>query len=89
MDESKSVILVKSFQYKNEKLISRSQAKALLSEIKSFNCLVFDFSNVEMIGQAFADEIFRVKARENPDIQFSIENASSNVMKMINRANAG
>jgi hypothetical protein len=41
---------------------------------------------VEMIGQAFADEIFRVFASAHPDIQIYHINANEEVTKMINRA---
>lgn len=86
---NKTVIPVKLAQYGNEQLVSRSQAKRLLARIENFQYVVFDFYDVDMIGQAFADEIFRVKAKENPGIKFTIVSANADVMKMINRANAG
>jgi hypothetical protein len=57
-------------------LISRSQAKRLLLRIDRFRTVVLDFQNVNQIGQAFADEIFRVFVRSHPgvDVQFTKAN---------------
>jgi hypothetical protein len=54
---------VRLAKYGNDQLISRSQAKRLLARIELFKIVLFDFSGVETIGQAFADEIFRVFAQ--------------------------
>lgn len=83
---NKTVIPVELAQFGNQRLVSRSQAKTLLARIESFETVIFDFTNVDSIGQAFADEIFRVKARSVPNIAFHICNANEMVMNMINRA---
>ncbi|MCK5926229.1 MAG: STAS-like domain-containing protein, partial [Methylococcales bacterium] len=46
----------------------------------------FDFENVESIGQAFADEIFRVYRKRYPNIVIQYENANNTVEAMIKRA---
>ena len=46
----------------------------------------FDFAGVEMIGQAFADEIFRVFRKAHPETQLESVNASPDVARMIQRA---
>jgi anti-sigma regulatory factor (Ser/Thr protein kinase) len=69
-----------------ENLISRSQAKRLLTRIEAFREVVLDFAGVEAIGQAFADEVFRVFTREHPEIQVRFVNAAPDVEKMIRRA---
>ncbi|MFY9574617.1 MAG: DUF4325 domain-containing protein, partial [Blastocatellia bacterium] len=70
---TKTVVPVRLAQYGSDKLISRSQAKRLLSRVELFKTVIFDFSEVESIGQAFADEIFRVFHLTNPNIDlFSI-----------------
>ncbi len=51
--------------------ISRSQARRVLSGLEKFKSIVFDFENVPTIGQAFADEIFRVFKNSHPDIQLT------------------
>ncbi len=82
----KTIIPVKLAAYDNEKLVSRSQAKRLLIRIEKFSNVVFDFEGVPSIGQAFADEIFRVYAQKNPHINLVPCNMNDDVSKMINRA---
>jgi anti-sigma regulatory factor (Ser/Thr protein kinase) len=86
---TKTVVPVKLAQYGNDKLISRSQAKRLLSRVELFKTVVFDFADVPTVGQAFADEIFRVFSNEHPDIHLIPIKASSEVRRMIERAKSG
>jgi len=83
---NKTVIPVKLAIYGNEKLVSRSQAKRLLTRIEKFQHVIFDFEDITMIGQAFADEIFRVYANKNPHIHMTPINMTEDVNKMIDRA---
>ena len=83
---NKTVVPVRLAQYGNDKLISRSQAKRMLSRIDLFKVVLFDFVEVPTIGRAFADEIFRVFAGEHPDIELVPINANSEVRRMIARA---
>src|SRR5260221_422393 len=83
---NKTVVPVKLAQYGNDKLISRSQAKRLLARVELFKIVIFDFKDVEYIGQAFADEIFRVYANQHIDIQLSFIHANNEVKQMITRA---
>ena len=85
----KTVVPVKLAQYGNDKLISRSQAKRVLARVEVFKSVIFNFKEVETIGQAFADEIFRVFAEAHPEIQLSSINANSAVKRMIERAKSG
>jgi anti-sigma regulatory factor (Ser/Thr protein kinase) len=82
---NKTVVPVKLAQYGNEKLISRSQAKRLVARLELFKVILFDFTGVLTIGQAFADEIFRVFANEHPNIQIVPIHANSEVHRMIER----
>jgi hypothetical protein len=66
--------------------VSRSQAKRLLAGVDKFQIVVFDFSGVDAIGQAFADEVFRVFKRQHLEMQIMGINASKDVAQMINRA---
>lgn len=86
---NKTVVPVKLAQYGNDKLISRSQAKRLLARIELFKVVLFDFTGVEAIGQAFADEIFRVFANAHPEIELTPIHANSAVKRMISRAKGG
>ena len=85
---NKTVVPVKMAQYGNDKLISRSQAKRVLARVELFKTVMFDFQDVEVIGQAFADEIFRVFANKHPEIELHAIHANSEVKKMISRAKA-
>ncbi len=83
---SKTVIPVRLAQYKNEKLVSRSQARRLLMRIEKFQQVIFDFKGVNVIGQAFADEIFRVYAQSHPEIALLPINMETNIARMVSRA---
>lgn len=83
---NKTVVPVKLARYGNDQLISRSQAKRLLARVELFKVVVFDFKDVPTVGQAFADEIFRVFAQKHPEIQLLTMHASSEVKRMIERA---
>ncbi len=83
---NKTVVPVRLAQYGDERLVSRSQAKRLLANVDKFKIVIFDFSDVEAIGQAFADEVFRVFKKQHPEIQIVDLNANEAVKKMLNRA---
>ncbi len=82
----KTIVPVKIAQYGDEQLISRSQAKRLVAGIEKFKIVIFDFSGVDMIGQAFADEVFRVFAKRHTGVNLKHINANAEVMKLIERA---
>lgn len=82
---TKTVVPVKLAQYGNDKLISRSQAKRVVSRLEPFKTVLFDFTGVPTVGQAFADEIFRVFANEHPLITIHPIHANSEVKRMIER----
>lgn len=77
-------ILVKLSQV-DDLLISRSQAKRVLSGLEKFEKIILDFKDVKSIGQAFVDETFRVFQNEYPDIQFNWINANEDIEFMIKR----
>ena len=85
---SKTHLAVTLARYGDENLISRSQAKRLLARLDRFKEVVFDFSNVSTIGQAFADEIFRVFQQEHPQTSLQWVNVTPEVTQMIQRARA-
>lgn len=85
---TKTVVPVKLAQYGEDKLISRSQAKRVLARVDLFKTVLFDFAGVLTIGQAFADEIFRVFARSHPGIEALPINANPDVLRMIRAAQA-
>jgi hypothetical protein len=85
---TKTVVPVRLAQYGEDQLISRSQARRLLARVELFKSVVLDFKDVELIGQAFADEIFRVFANEHPEIELIPVGANSGVKRMVQRARA-
>lgn len=83
---TKTVVPVRLAQYGDGKLVSRSQAKRLLARVDKFKTVIFDFEGVDTVGQAFADEVFRVFARKHPGIDLVPYKTNSSVKRMINRA---
>lgn len=73
-------------KYEGDHLVSRSQAKRLLSRLEKFKEVYLDFTDVTDIGQAFADEIFRVFKNAHPSIRLMPIKASPEVERMIKRA---
>ena len=73
-------------EYMGESFMSRSQARRILLNAEKFRIIFLDFSEVDIIGQAFADEIFRVYINKNPDIQIIPINANAEVDFMIKRS---
>ena len=67
-------------------LVSRSQARRVLSGLELFKEVILDFTDIEYIGQAFADEIFRVFKNMNPSTLITAQNTNEEVLYMINRA---
>ena len=82
----RTVVPVKMAEHSENDLISRSQAKRLLLRIDRFRTVVLDFKNVNQIGQAFADEIFRVFTRRHSGVEVQFINANEDISNMIRRA---
>lgn len=66
--------------------ISRSQARRVLVGLEKFKIILFDFDRVPTVGQAFADEVFRVFHQKYPDIKLEVENMTEGVRFMVERA---
>lgn len=66
--------------------VSRSQARALLVGLEKFKKVMLDFSGVKEVGQAFADEIFRVFNLAHPEVEVEYQNANEAVEFMIKLA---
>jgi anti-sigma regulatory factor (Ser/Thr protein kinase) len=67
----------------DESLVSRSQAKRLLSRFAKFKEVMLDFEGVTHIGQAFADEVFRVYKNQNPEVKIIVLRENDDVKAMI------
>jgi anti-sigma regulatory factor (Ser/Thr protein kinase) len=65
--------------------MSRSQARRILSNLDKFDHIILDFKDVPTIGQAFADEIFRVYKNSRPNVKIETINTNENIDFMIGR----
>jgi hypothetical protein len=82
----KTVILVKLYTM-GTVYVSRSQDRRVISNVeKKFKVIILDFDNVPTIGQAFADEIFRVFSTKHPEVEIRCVNMNDNVEFMVKRA---
>lgn len=82
---SKTKVIVKLYQADTE-YISRSQARRVVAGLDKFKIVILDFKGVEVVGQAFADDIFRIWKKHYPHIKIEYKNANENVEFMIKRA---
>lgn len=82
---AKTIVPVRLTQYEGEKLVSRSQAKRLTLRFERFQTVVLDFAGVEAIGQAFADEVFRVFRTAHPATKLVPINMTPAVKTMMER----
>ncbi len=71
---------------KQGEYVSRSEARRILFGLDKFKRIIFDFEDVSSIGQAFADEVFRVFQKQHPKIKIESVRTNSAVQFMINRA---
>lgn len=82
----RTIVPVRLAIHEGEKLVSRSQAKRLTMRFEKFRHVVLDFAGVSEIGQAFADEIFRVFQSAHPDIIMVPAHMTNAVRDMVSRA---
>lgn len=65
--------------------LSRSQAKRFAAGLEEFEHVILDFTGVDLVGQGFADELFRVWQAEHPTVRFEVAGANPGVELMIGR----
>ncbi len=82
---NKTKVVVKLYKI-DTNYISRSQARRILIGLEKFKTVILDFSKVDTVGQAFADEVFRVWQNRHPNIKIQCQNANENIVFMIKRA---
>ncbi len=80
---SRTEVAMRLAHAEGEKLESRGQAKRIAARLESFDSVDLDFEGVDVIGQAFADELFRVFPRRSPQVQLNPRNMSSAVAAMV------
>lgn len=84
----KTKIHVKLYTIGDE-YISRSQARRVLTGLEKFSIIEFDFDQVSIVGQAFADEIFRVFHNKHPYITLEAINMDEGAKFMVERVRKG
>ncbi len=85
---AKTHVPLRLAMFGDESLVSRSSAKRVVSRVEKFDEVLLDFVGVRSVGQAFADEIFRVFANQHPAVAIVAMNANEQVTGMIRRAEA-
>ncbi|MGP0566330.1 MULTISPECIES: STAS-like domain-containing protein [unclassified Nitrospina] len=81
----KTRITVALSKHGDERFVSRSQAKRLVSGLDQFQEILLDFKDVRTVGQGFVDEVFRVFQNRHPHIKIEYTNANDDVEFMIKR----
>ena len=66
--------------------ITRSKAREVLRDAEKFQAVIMDYEHIAEIGQAFADEIYRVFHHKYPHIELEAENMCEGVKFMVERA---
>lgn len=66
--------------------ISRSQARRILFGLDKFKTVILDYDKVPIVGQSFADEIYRVFRKRHPDVKIESVNMNEGVKFMVERS---
>lgn len=80
----KTEILVRLF-VQGTIYISRSQARRIMSGLDKYKSVVLDYDRISTVGQAFADEIYRVFKNNHPSIKIESRNMIEPVKFMVDR----
>lgn len=85
-DFSRTIVPMRLATFGDEQLVSRSQAKRSIARFDRFKTVILDFTDVLEIGQAFADELFRVYGNGHPGVELIPKNMTQQVERMWLRA---
>ncbi|MDE7246969.1 MAG: DUF4325 domain-containing protein [Lachnospiraceae bacterium] len=69
--------------------VARSQARRICNRLEEFREIILNFEGVEVMGQGFADEIFRVFAVAHPQITLCPVQMKQEVRRMIRHVGRG
>jgi anti-sigma regulatory factor (Ser/Thr protein kinase) len=69
-------------------LVSRSEARRVVEGLGKFAHATLDFTGVEVVGQGFCDEVFRVFARAHPEVALEPVGMNEAIAFMVARARA-
>jgi hypothetical protein len=68
---------------RNVRFPAKSKSKHVVFQFENFAEVELDFSGLNFIGQAFADELVRVWPLAHPNTRLQITHASHDVAKML------
>lgn len=83
---ARTVVPMRLARLGEELLESRAQAKRLVARFDQFETVELDFEGVPGIGQAFADELFRVFADRHPGVALRARNMNDGVARIVQQA---
>jgi anti-sigma regulatory factor (Ser/Thr protein kinase) len=66
-------------------LLSRSEAKRVTAGLDRFRHVTLDFAGVDIVGQGFADEVFRIFRRAHPEVELEPVRMNDAVAFMVGR----
>jgi anti-sigma regulatory factor (Ser/Thr protein kinase) len=69
-------------------LVARSEAKRLVARLPEFTHVTLDFTGVDVVGQGFCDEVFRVFADAHPGVRLEPVGMNEGIAFMVARARA-
>ena len=70
-------------RFDSENLMSRSQARRLFRNLEKFHEVCIDFKGIKLIGDSFADEIFRVFQNQHPDLKIECINTNMQIENLV------
>lgn len=85
MEFTRTTVSVKLYK-NNVQYVSRSQARRVVVGLEQFKTIELDFQDIDTVGQAFADEIFRIWHAHHPESRIIPKNMNDNVEFMVKRA---
>lgn len=83
-DEGFNKTLIKLKNMFDDDPVSRSQAKRLCQGLEKFDEVIFDFEDIDFLGQGFAHQLLVVFQNEHPNIKISVINTNKDVLMMVN-----
>ena len=70
-------------KFDSENFMSRSQARRLSRNLEKFHEVCIDFKGIKLIGDSFADEIFRVFQNQHPDLKIDCINTNVQIENLV------
>ena len=82
-DRTRTIVRLAGF---GGQLLSRSEARRVTVGLERFRHVTIDFTGVDLVGQGFCDEVFRVFADSQPHIVLAPVGMNESVAFMVERA---